>query len=48
MDKEIEQLIRLNVIRDIEIALLKEKRNGSIIPTIVFETITSVEKTYEY
>lgn len=43
MDNEIKRLIKLSTIRDIEIALLKAKESGQIIPDTVFEIIKSVE-----
>ena len=44
---ENQNLIQLNTIRDIEIALLKSKEDGQIIPDVVFEIITNIEKSYE-
>ncbi len=43
MNNEIENLIQLNTIRDIEIALLKSKSTGTIIPDEVFDIIKEVE-----
>lgn len=47
MNNEIRNLIRLNTIRDIELALLQQKEKGMIIPEVVFETIREVEASYE-
>jgi hypothetical protein len=47
MNIEIEKIIKLQTIRDIEIALLKAQQEGYIIPELVYEIITKVEKSYE-
>ena len=44
---EIEKLTKLNVLRDIELALLKSQNSGMIISDEVFNVIKEVEKTYE-
>ena len=44
MDEEIKNLVRISTIRDVEIALLKAKQGGQIIPDIVLEIIRDIEK----
>lgn len=43
MEEEIERLIKISTLRDVEIALLKAKESGQIIPDTVFEIIQEVE-----
>jgi len=47
MDKEIELLIQINVIRDLEIKLLDKKLEGTVIPQIVFDIIKDLEDSYK-
>ena len=46
MNKEIERLIQINVLRDIEIKFREAKLDGQIIPEIVFELMKTLEDEY--
>lgn len=47
MTEDIEKLCKKTAIKDVEIALHQASIAGSIIPEVVFEIISEVEKTYE-
>jgi hypothetical protein len=46
MNKEIENTIKKIALRDVEIALLKSKIKGSVIPDEVFNILKEVTKQY--
>jgi ribosomal protein S1 len=46
MNKEIENLVKKSVIRDVQIALLNAKANDLIIPDVVFDIIEEVEARF--
>ena len=46
MDKTIEQLLRIDTLRDLEIELKEAKLDGAIIPDLVFEIMKSLEDNY--
>lgn len=46
MNKEIEKLIKINVLRDIEIMFMEKRGEGFIIPDICFELLKELESKY--